>query len=237
MAGQLTFQVTRPRTSASGAQVHGGEQRGEHEEHRDAEDQLGDDVGQDHQEVGRRRDRAAPAVDAERERDAERDRDQRGEHRQPHGLDHRGVQLRVVQHRVDRVGEVPAPGEALPGGLRAAVVEREQHGDRDRHQRPDQVQPGETLEEPRVAPRVAPGQPAAAGGLRAGAGGGRGGGRRAAGGASGASGTGAFVAVIWPPPGSSRSRSRSSAPAARAAGSSRAPRPGPPGPACRAGPG
>jgi GntR family transcriptional regulator/MocR family aminotransferase len=117
-----------------GAQVHAGEQHREDEEHRDAEDQLGDDEGQDHHEVERRGDLAAPAVDAERERQPERDRDDRGEDGQPEGLDDRRVQLRVVQHRVIRVAEIPLPGQALVAGLRLALVEREQHRDGDRDQ-------------------------------------------------------------------------------------------------------
>src|SRR5215813_9077325 len=66
------------------------------------------------------------------------------------------MQVRVVQHRVHRVGEVPPPGEALPDALRLAVVEGEKDRDRDRYQRPEEVEPGEPLQEPRVAPWVAP---------------------------------------------------------------------------------
>ena len=171
----------QPQDLRQGAQVDRGEQHREHEEHRDAEDQLGDHEGQDHHVVERRGGEAAPAVDAERERHAQRDRDDRGEHGQPDGLDDSRVQLGVVQDRVDGIAEVPPPGEALPGALRLAVVEREEHGDADRHQRPDQVQPGEALQEPGVAPRVAAGdqagQPAAGRGARGLGGPGRGAGR------------------------------------------------------------
>ncbi len=59
MAGQLTFQVTRPSDLRQGAEVHRGEQHGEDEEHRHAEDQLRDDEGQDHHEVERGRHGAA----------------------------------------------------------------------------------------------------------------------------------------------------------------------------------
>jgi hypothetical protein len=44
------------------------------------------------------------------ERHAQRHGDQRDVDRQPDGLDDRGVQVRVVQHRAHRIGEVPAPG-------------------------------------------------------------------------------------------------------------------------------
>ena len=159
IAGQLTFHVTSDSTCAIVPRSNEAEQHREREEHRDAEDQLGNDVRQDHHEVERRRRVALPPVDAERERHAERHRDQGGVDRQPHGLDDGTVQGGVVQHRVDRIAEVPAPGEALPDALRFPVVEREEDRDHDRHQRPDQVQPGEALKEPRVAPGVAP-QPA-----------------------------------------------------------------------------
>ena len=135
---------------------HRREQDGEHEEHGHAENELGNDEGEDQHEIERRCGIAAPPVDTERERHTQRHGDHGGIDGQAHGLDNRGVQVRIVQHRIHRVGEIPAPGESLPDALRLAVIEGEKDSDPDRHQRPEEVEPGESLKEPRVAPRVAP---------------------------------------------------------------------------------
>src|SRR5215813_6673807 len=66
------------------------------------------------------------------------------------------MQDRIVQYRVHGVGEIPAPGEALPCCLRPAVVEGEQHRESYRNQGPDEVKPGEALQNPRMTPRVPP---------------------------------------------------------------------------------
>ena len=53
-----------------------------------------------------------------------------------------------------RLAREPAQREPLPGGARAAVVEREQDGERHRDERPEDVDRRDQHEEARPAPRV-----------------------------------------------------------------------------------
>src|SRR6476659_9827602 len=66
---------------------------------------------------------------------------------------------RVVKDRVHRIAPVPAYGEGVPDRTGAGRIEGEEHRNQHRHDRPDDVDPGEGDQEARLSPWVA--EPAA----------------------------------------------------------------------------
>ena len=98
--------------------------------------------------------RATPAIDSDRETDPDRNADHRRQDRESEvwmtaswrvGLLSTDVTWLPTYHFVEKPCQV---------ALRRALVEREQHRDGDRHDRPHDVQPREPLQQPRPAPRV-----------------------------------------------------------------------------------
>jgi hypothetical protein len=112
--------------------------------------ELGYDEGEDHDEVERVGGPAAPAVDADGEGHAERHGDQRRDDPEAQRLLQRVVEGGAVQDRSVEVADVPLGREALLCALRFSGVEGKQHGDADRHDRPEQIQPREGLEKNRT---------------------------------------------------------------------------------------
>ena len=146
--------VTWPIACAVRAEPDLREDLQEQEEQRDAHHDLGRHERQQHQRVDRAGAAPAPALQPERERDAERRRDEHAENAEEQRVLERALQRRVVEDAARRAGE-PAEREALPGRAGAAVVEREQDRDRDRQDRPDDVERRDEREEARPAPGVA----------------------------------------------------------------------------------
>src|SRR5262245_25469673 len=132
----------------------------EEQEHRYTHDDLRYHEGEQHEEVGARWRRPAPAGYADREEHAERHRDEHGEKRQAQALDQRGAQLRTDKQRAGRVGlrvsPPPLHGEPLPHGVRSARVERDHDGYDYRQQRPRDVHPRGSGEDVRPTPGVPP---------------------------------------------------------------------------------
>ena len=86
MAGQREVPGDQAQDLGHRAQVDEGEELGEEEEHGHPEDQFGDDVGEDHDEVEGGGRPGVPAVDADGEGHAQGDGDDGGEDRQPERL-------------------------------------------------------------------------------------------------------------------------------------------------------
>ncbi len=136
------------------AEVDAGQHLEEEQQQRDAHHDLGGDEREQHERVDAAPAGPAPPLQPECESDADRRR-----HEDAHDAEEQRVLERTLKGRVVEDAPVrrrePARGEALPRRPRTAVVEREQHGDRNRDERPEDVRAGDDEEKSRLAPRVA----------------------------------------------------------------------------------
>src|SRR5438477_650419 len=99
------------------------------------------------------------AGETEGEQNPERDSDENVRSRQLEALQKRMTKGLVVPDRVHWIPPVPACREVVPDRARAARIEGELHRDQHRHDRPQDVGPGEDAQEARLSPWVA--EPAA----------------------------------------------------------------------------
>src|SRR5215211_1101575 len=142
-----------------GSRVNEREDVAEDEEERHAHDYLGRDQRKKHDEVGEAGAATAPAGETEGEQNPDRDSDENVRCRQLEALNKSMPKRRVVPDRVHWIPPVPACREGVPDGARAGRVEGELHRDQHRHDRPQDVAPGDDDQEARPSPRVA--EPAA----------------------------------------------------------------------------
>ncbi len=134
----------------------------EEQQERDAHHDLGGHEREQHERVDRATAGASPPLQPEREGDPDRRRNEDAHDPEEQRVLERPLKRRVVEDAPGRRREPPCR-EALPRRPRAAVVEREHHGDRHRDDRPEDVRARDDHEEARLAPGVAqPGHPCVA---------------------------------------------------------------------------
>ncbi len=144
----------------------------EHQKERDSHHDLRGHQREQHQEVRRGGSPAAPSRQTDGQRHTERGGHQHGQDGQSETLAQGEAEGLVVEHRLGcgRITHVPSGREALPGAPRASGVEREEHGDPDRDDRPEDVHGGDDRKPTGSAPWIAQGGGDRSGGLALGSG-------------------------------------------------------------------